>query len=97
MSNPATTPGDEQRGQMKRVPDGKQRDAVDLIGSGADIAGAAVGGALGLIGGPVGVAAGAVGGVVVARSLKAIGDEIAVRVLGTTAADPDGRGPGDSG
>jgi hypothetical protein len=56
--------------------------AVELIESGSDIAGAAVGGAVGLIGGPAGVIGGAAGRVVVARTLSRIGAEVFRRIVG---------------
>jgi hypothetical protein len=55
--------------------------ARELIEVGADIAGAATGGALGLLAGPPGVIAGAAGGVVVTRGLKRVALEIHERVL----------------
>ncbi|MBA4228061.1 MAG: hypothetical protein C0456_15670 [Hyphomonas sp.] len=61
----------------------KPEDKIDnLISSGSDIGGAAIGGAIGLLGGPVGVVGGAAGGVVAARVLKGIGLEISKRLLG---------------
>ncbi|MCH8491254.1 MAG: hypothetical protein LAT81_15195 [Oceanicaulis sp.] len=53
----------------------------ELINSGADIAGGAIGGAIGLIGGAPGVIGGAVSGVLAARALKKVGSEISERVL----------------
>lgn len=53
-----------------------------LIGAGAEIAGAAVGGALGfLAAGPEGAAAGGAAGAVASSVLKHVGDEISERVL----------------
>jgi hypothetical protein len=53
-----------------------------LIGAGAEIAGAAVGGALGfLAAGPAGAAAGGAAGAVASSVLKHVGDEISERVL----------------
>lgn len=49
---------------------------------GADVAGAAAGGAAGTISGPPGVLAGAVTGVGVTRALRAAGDEVERRVMG---------------
>lgn len=54
-----------------------------LIDGGAEIAGGAVGGALGfLAGGPAGAAALGAGGVLAAKALKRIGDEVSERLLG---------------
>lgn len=54
-----------------------------LVGSGAELAGGAVGGALGfLAAGLVGAAAGGAGGVVVSKTLSHIGNELSERLLG---------------
>jgi hypothetical protein len=53
-----------------------------LIGAGAEIAGAAIGGALGfLAAGPAGAAAGGAAGAVASSVLKHVGDEVSERVL----------------
>jgi len=53
-----------------------------LIGAGAEIAGAAVGGALGFLAtGPAGAAAGGVAGAAASSLLKHLGDEVSERVL----------------
>ena len=65
-------------------PDGEgdqEQLARDLVKTGGEVAGAAVGGALGLIGGPVGVAAGAAGGVLATRVFRRIGAELEGRWL----------------
>jgi hypothetical protein len=73
-------------GRVEALMDTDARDADDRIGdlieSGSEIAGAAVGGALGLLGGPPGVAAGAVGGVLATRALKRMGAEVRLRLFG---------------
>lgn len=57
--------------------------AVLLIEGGAELAGAAVGGATGfVVGGPGGAALGGAGGVAVTRAIKRLGDEITRRRLG---------------
>ncbi|MCZ6770805.1 MAG: hypothetical protein O7G83_02305 [Proteobacteria bacterium] len=63
--------------------DAKNRRFRNLIDSGAEIAGGAVGGALGfLAGGPVGAAALGAGGAAAATALKHIGQEASERLLG---------------
>ncbi|WP_273184517.1 hypothetical protein [Hyphomonas adhaerens] len=62
--------------------DNTDENIDDLIASGSDIAGAAIGGAVGLIGGAPGAIGGAAGGVIAARALKRIGLEISQRLLG---------------
>ena len=53
-----------------------------LIGAGAEIAGAAIGGALGfLAAGPAGAAAGSAAGALASSVLKHVGDEVSERVL----------------
>lgn len=53
-----------------------------LIQSGSEMVGAAAGGAIGLFGGPAGVIAGGAAGILIAKSLKKVGTDIADRVLG---------------
>ncbi len=54
-----------------------------LVSAGADIAGAAIGGALGFLAtGPVGAAAGSVAGVAAAQALQKVGTEATERLLG---------------
>jgi hypothetical protein len=62
---------------------GKKNDKIrKFISGGAEIAGAAIGGALGfLAAGPVGAAAGGAGGAAAAIALKRMGDEAADRYL----------------
>jgi len=54
----------------------------DLVESGAEIAGGAIGGAIGLFGGPVGALAGGAGGVMAGKALGRLGLELAERMLG---------------
>jgi hypothetical protein len=61
--------------------DDEKKLAGELIQSGEEFAGAAVGGALGLLGGPVGVAAGAAGGVVATRAFRKVGAQLRQRWL----------------
>lgn len=65
--------------------EGKSNQRIrNLIDSGAEIAGGAVGGALGfLAGGSIGAALLGAGGAVAARTLKHIGNEVSERLLGT--------------
>lgn len=64
-------------------PDPEERGlAADLIGGGADIAGAATGAAIGLVGGPGGVVGGAAAGAALGRVLGRVGAEIRKRRLG---------------
>jgi hypothetical protein len=56
--------------------------ALELIGGGADLTGAATGAALGLIGGPVATVGGAAVGVVAARGLRRVLAEIQQRLGG---------------
>ena len=61
----------------------KKNDIRDLIDSGVEIAGGAVGGALGFFaGGPVGATALGAAAVVAAKTLKSIGQEVSERLLG---------------
>lgn len=64
--------------------EGKSNQRIrNLIDSGAEIAGGAVGGALGfLAGGSIGAALLGAGGAVAARTLKHIGNEVSERLLG---------------
>jgi hypothetical protein len=68
------------------VADTERERSLALIETGSELAGAVVGAAIGLIGGPPGVVVGAGGGVVVTRTLKHVGSEIASRVLGPRQA-----------
>ena len=55
----------------------------ELISNGSDIAGAAIGAALGFLAtGPVGAGLGGAGGILVAKALRRIGDEVSGRILG---------------
>jgi hypothetical protein len=68
---------------VDRQNDDGQSAAVSLIEGGAEMAGAAAGGAAGfVIGGPGGAALGGAGGVVVTRAVKRLGGEIQRWVLG---------------
>lgn len=61
----------------------KKKDISELINSGVEIAGGAVGGALGFFaGGPVGAAALGAAGAAAAKILKNIGQEVSERLLG---------------
>lgn len=61
---------------------GKNGSIRKLLGAGAEIAGAAIGGALGfLAAGPAGAAAGGAAGAVASSVLKHVGDEVSERVL----------------
>lgn len=62
----------------------KDDDKVNaMISAGADIAGAAVGGALGFFAaGPFGAAAGGAGGTMAAHALRGVGEEVSSRLLG---------------
>jgi len=72
MANPEEAPNQNNEGKVRAI-----------IGAGADIAGAAIGGALGfLAAGPAGAAAGGAGGAAAAHALRSIGEETAGRLLG---------------
>lgn len=63
--------------------DNSDRNIRNLIDGSAEIAGGAIGGALGfLAGGPLGAAALGVGGVIAAKTIKYIGNEVSSRLLG---------------
>lgn len=62
--------------------DDTERKVSGMITAGADIAGAAAGGAIGfLLGGPAGAAAGGAGGAAAAHALRNIGEQAADRLL----------------
>ena len=61
----------------------KNERVNELISNGSDIAGAAIGAALGFLAiGPVGAALFGAGGILAAKALKRIGDEVSGRILG---------------
>lgn len=63
------------------IQDDDKAEVSELIQSGSEIAGGAIGGAIGLIGGPVGAIAGGALGVVATKALRSVGAEISRRVL----------------
>lgn len=69
--------------EEKEVDAKKKKDISELLDSGVEIAGGAVGGALGFFaGGPVGAAALGAAGAAAAKILKNIGQEVSERLLG---------------
>jgi hypothetical protein len=68
--------------QQSDVTNNSEGKFQKLIAAGAEMAGAALGGAIGLLGGPAGAIAGGAAGAAAAAVLKHIGSEAAERLLG---------------
>ena len=57
-------------------------NVTELVNSGAEIAGGAIGASIGLLGGPLGVVAGSAAGVVATKVLRRVGSDLSQRLLG---------------
>jgi hypothetical protein len=62
--------------------DRRNERTSEVVQTGSDVVGAAVGGTIGLLGGPVFIVGGAVGGVLVTRAMRSVGQELQARLFG---------------